>query len=274
MVPTLAIVLAVAQNAPGQVTFDDVQDLHPIPPLPQTMRSPMPSLPPPAPQAPGEGGDDDPWKPRFGVYRNPDGSYTADHGSFIARVDRGGRVTFQDRAGFTAGSAWGVVGALGLVGTFGNQEPNYRHKQYFLERTFDERLSMRADDDARVMHAALANLPAYLAAIWHYDPWSVTTRKRVLFELWDECAELGSADLREAGAAARAIIDEFIRRYVPEDGEYAYTVAELRALNAERTSAHAFDPYGTVLMSAAGGTDDDATVDLDSRRLHPAVRMW
>ena len=267
MLPTLSIIIAMAQNAPGQVGYD-IEDLHPIPPLPQTMRSPMPSLPPAPP--PNEDGDDDGAKPRFGVFRNDDGSYTADHGAFVARVDRGGRVSFRDRDSFSGRGAFGVVGALGLVGTWGDREPNYRQKQHFLEATFDERFSMRADEDDRVMTSALRNLPAYLAAVWLYEGWSVPTRKRILFELWDECAELGNTELRAAGDEARAIVSDFVRRYLPRDGEYAYTVAELHALNAERASAHTFAPYGTVLLSAGGGTKNDATNDLDSRSVGAA----
>jgi hypothetical protein len=139
-------------------------------------------------------------------------------------------------------AAVGVFGAVGLLGTFGGVNAR-AEKQAFLEGTFEARLAMRADHGARVMRGALDELPAYLAAVWRYEPWSVRVRKRVLFELWDECAESGPANVVASARTARAVIVSFIRRKLPAGSRDAYPALELRQLNAKRTSAARFEPY-------------------------------
>ena len=62
-------------------------------------------------------------------------------------------------------------------------------------------------------------------------------RKRTLFELWDECAETGDAELVAAAAGARQLVLGFVRAK-----QVAYSAAELAALNAHRRSTSAFAP--------------------------------
>jgi hypothetical protein len=248
---TLAILFVVAQNAPGQVGFD-IQDLHPIPPLPETMRSPMPSLPPPPVEDEGDGEHAGPG--RIPTAPNVTAGFVTDVGTFVARVDPEGRVSFHDKGVFASYASLTIYGRFGGVSA-------PREKQAFLEDTFEERFAMRAEHGARVMEIAIEHLPRYLAAVWRYREWSLQTRKRILFELWDECAEQGNEELVEGGRAARRIITRFVRRYLPADGDQAFTEQELTALNNERTSAEPFAPY--VLRSAAGGPDEDSHAATD-----------
>ncbi len=254
MGPTLAILFVVAQNAPGQVGFD-IEDLHPIPPLPETMRSPMPSLPPPPVEAAGESPG------RYGRVPTGDGGFVESTGTFAAHVTIDGHVAFEDHGVFASFSS------LTIFGRFGAQS-NALAKRDYLENTFFERMGMRARYRTASIEVAIAHLPRYLAAIWLYEEWPIQLRKRILFELWDECAESGDDELVEGGRQARAIITTFVNRYVPNDGQTAYTEQELRALNNERTSAETFAPY--VVTSGAGGPDDSSQTD--SNRLAAWVR--
>jgi hypothetical protein len=230
---TLAILFVVAQNAPGQVGFD-IQDLHPIPPLPETMRSPMPSLPPPPVEDEGDGEHAGPG--RIPTAPNVTAGFVTDVGTFVARVDPEGRVSFHDKGVFASYASLTIYGRFGGVSA-------PREKQAFLEDTFEERFAMRAEHGARVMEIAIEHLPRYLAAVWRYREWSLQTRKRILFELWDECAERGSAAELAAAGAARAIIIGFIRRRLPKGTAAAYSAAELARLNRQRSSKARFEPY-------------------------------
>jgi len=239
---SLVIVFVIAQYAPGQVGYD-IEELQPIPPIPQALPSPMPSLPPPAPPA------EEPDRPRFGIVQRDDGGLTVDAGTFRADVDPEGRVRFEDK------SVWAGYGALTIFGRFGKIDPYHSEKRRFLESTFEDRLAMRERYAASAMDAALADLPRYLAAVWRAD-WALETRKRVLFDLWDECAEWGRPELVEGGREARHIITEFIQRYLPPGTDEAYTARELTALNNDRTSAEPFRPY--VLSSRAEVADESS----------------
>lgn len=91
---------------------------------------------------------------------------------------------------------------------------------------------------------ALAALPELLAAVWKESRLDAAARRRTVFQLWDECAEQGPADVVEASARARATITDFIRRQLPAGSPDAFTAAELQSLNARRSSTARFSPYG------------------------------
>jgi hypothetical protein len=77
--------------------------------------------------------------------------------------------------------------------------------------------------------------------------WAMTTnlaaRKQGLFELWDDCAESGSAELVAGGSAARAQVVGFIRSKLPAGSASAYTADELARFNKHRKSSTPFAPY-------------------------------
>jgi hypothetical protein len=104
---------------------------------------------------------------------------------------------------------------------------------------------MKRHHDELLMDRALSNLPTYLDSIWSEESWDARTRRRILFALWDECAEGGSASLRAGGARARRIIEGFIRSRLPTGSPQGYTEAELIAFNHGRTSMQEFAPDHT-----------------------------
>ncbi len=193
------------------------------------------------------------------------GTYEYQHPGFKGTIARDGSVTFDDTPAVSVD--WGLpcvkcvaedfeqwkqdpygghtVNLLGLLpvlrGSFdltdwierlaGNDPYSYE-KHKFLEATRQRRAEMSAVEKRDATRAALLQLPEYLAVVWAYEPWSATKRRRVLFELWDECAESG------AGVVARATILGFIRDKV--DGPYSEE--ELAQLNADRASTDAFAP--------------------------------
>jgi len=177
------------------------------------------------------------------------GGFTYRHPGFNAKVGADGRVKFNDiniRGSFFLVPPFvfiaGVMDITDVVMRWMGVDPYQYAKARFLERTFAERMRMRRRYDAINMQRALNGLPAYLAAVWR-QPWSAELRRRVLFVLWDECAEAGNESMREGGAKARQLIDRFVALKLPPGSPNGYTVAELRALNARRTSMASFKPY-------------------------------
>ena len=194
------------------------------------------------------------------------GTYEYEHPGFKGTIARDGSVTFKDTPAVSVD--WGLpcvkcisedfekwkqdpygghtVNLTGLLPVFrigfditdwaerlaGNDPYSYE-KNKFLEATRERRAAMSAEETRDATRAALLALPEYLAAVWAYEQWSTDKRRRVLFELWDECAE------SEAGARARATILGFVRRKVDEP----YSEDELAALNRGRTSTEEFAPY-------------------------------
>jgi hypothetical protein len=95
-----------------------------------------------------------------------------------------------------------------------------------------------ARPDPDLVRRALYHLPGLLAATWRNEAWAPGERRRILFEIWDSCAE------DSAGDFARATIIAFIRRELPEGSPHAYSREVLAQLNLVRTSRARFEPYG------------------------------
>ena len=68
----------------------------------------------------------------------------------------------------------------------------------------------------------------------------VEARKRAVFELWDECEELGDEEAKEATEQARAVLVRWVQTKLR--GADAFTAGELARLNARRTSKAVFAP--------------------------------
>ncbi len=123
-------------------------------------------------------------------------------------------------------------------------EDPYRHaKQKFIEETADVREGMASIDGSRVRQESLSALPRRLVALWQRADLPAVERRRVLFLLWDECAEEGEPAVVHAAARARAAIVSFVRLNLPRGHADAYDDSELEALNRGRSSRMPFQPY-------------------------------
>ncbi|HUH02756.1 MAG TPA: hypothetical protein VML75_12245 [Kofleriaceae bacterium] len=125
----------------------------------------------------------------------------------------------------------------------GGVDPYIARKAAYLDRTRGERTRMAAVARDEHLREAVTRLRAHLTRVWGYQAWTPVQRRRALFELWDECAERGAANVVEAGATARATIEAFIRRELAAGTAHAFTDAELARLNQVRQSGRAFAPY-------------------------------
>ncbi|HSN30342.1 MAG TPA: hypothetical protein VLT45_28835 [Kofleriaceae bacterium] len=176
------------------------------------------------------------------------GTYTSDQPAFKVRIDRDGTAHIDDKpdVGGVHFDGLGIGGrasfddwAMRRAGI----DPYASAKRQWLDKTRDER--------ARIGMAArkedLARAPEFMKRNVHYA-WSRTAndaeaRKQALFELWDDCAETGEADLVAAGAAARTYLVGFIRAHLPAGSPGAFTPEDLSRMNAHKRSHATFQPY-------------------------------
>lgn len=206
------------------------------------------------------------------------GTFSYDHAGFTAKVARDGRVALRDKPSFqpfveapslesvkrdlaayaddpSSGRRLNLMALLPKVGVRFDitdyvmrklgQDPYNHAKAKFLDETRDQREKMWHAESEERLREALQTLPAELAKIWAHKGWSPAERRRVLFDLWDECAETGAADRVRLGKQIRVTILAFIRKHLPAGSEHAYGTAELQTLNGRRTSSAEFAPYNT-----------------------------
>jgi hypothetical protein len=202
----------------------------------------------------------------------PDG-FVTDEGAFVARTDRDGRVAFDDgspvridlpspRDAARGLERWaedprryaeenGDRNPMSVGGSFdltdsimrqSGEEPYSARKMAFLDRTRAERMQIAARENSQRLRDALHSTRADLARLWR-GRGSAAHKRRLLFLLWDECAESGSDEVVHAARAVRGQIVAFVRRHLPAGSQLAYTEAELARHNARRTSRERFDPY-------------------------------
>jgi hypothetical protein len=123
------------------------------------------------------------------------------------------------------------------------EDPYAARKLALLDRTRDERAAIARVHHGEALERSVSRLRDHLAAIWSRGDLDAAARRQILFELWDECAERGSAADLAAAGAARATIIGFIRRRLPKGTAAAYSAAELARLNDQRSSRARFEPY-------------------------------
>ena len=119
-------------------------------------------------------------------------------------------------------------------------DPYAAEKLAFLDRTRDQRAAIGRAHKRELLAQSAHLVRRQIDALWASTP-DLAARKQGLFELWDECAEAGSAEQIAGGADARKAIADFIQ--VKLTGARAYTAEELARLNARRRSKAAFAPY-------------------------------
>lgn len=129
-----------------------------------------------------------------------------------------------------------------ILRLFGD-DPYAYEKRQFMEQTREVRLKMAIAACAERLDRAVLEVRDRLERI-HEDP-TTTPReqRRIMFDLWDECAESGDDQVLLVAAIVRATVIAFVRRHFPADGPLAFSPEELSALNDRRRSKARFVPY-------------------------------
>jgi hypothetical protein len=224
--------------------------LHALPQSPTVERAPTPGAP--------DGTSKKPWRPRGDagdpilgklaerkeeefpleslgrdgfIYKGP---------SFSAHILADGTVSFDDKFIRDFKGLSGGFDASDMIMRAKGEDP-YRHeKKKFLAATAEKRAELARRAHQQELQGALAQLPWHCDEIWHTTYKPARERRRLLFALWKETAD-SEDGLVDVGAEARAIIEKFIRRNLPETSPDAYTPDELAHLN--NGSGRKFDPY-------------------------------
>lgn len=123
-------------------------------------------------------------------------------------------------------------------------DPYASKKLRVLDATRDERVQIGERFRKQQLLQATAMMKAAVDRLWASNL-DVAAKKRALFELWDDCADTGPAELVEAGGRARAYVVGFVNAVLPPGGAAAFSSEELAQLNAHRQSRAAFAPYGS-----------------------------
>jgi hypothetical protein len=158
-----------------------------------------------------------------------------------------------ERAVYPMGQLPILFGAGARFGGLADGPPERRHtraKRAFLRATEAMRLRMKHAWQDETLRRALIGLGGHLSEIWHDPTLSLAARKRLLFDLWDECEAITTPALTAYDAArvaggmkARAKIEKFIRLVAPLGSAHAFSDAEIAYLNRVRTGVPAFHPY-------------------------------
>lgn len=175
-----------------------------------------------------------------GRYRNREESFTID-------IAPDGTVAIKDKPAFALDGLGVRFDVADMIMRARGEDPYARAKLHFLDKTRDERAGIgRANRTAQLGRSAQL-MRANIDRLWAMtrDP---RARRDGLFELWDDCAETGDAELRAGAAAARLMVIGEIRARLR--GADAYTEDELGRLNARRTSIAPFAPYSELAMRA------------------------
>ena len=188
-----------------------------------SMRSPRPVRSLPIVEAGSEG---------VPMRQHPDGSYDWRGRHVAAVIHKDGRVTYSNPPA--------------RPGTPLDRMDAEEERRWFEEQTAGFLAALAHANEWRTIRDALDTLPRYLAQILDDRRLSLAQRRRVLFLLWDEMAEAEDRERGWAGTEARAIIDAFIRKRLPDGGPNGYSPDELAAFNRTRRDGIRFDPYRPV----------------------------
>jgi hypothetical protein len=170
-------------------------------------------------------------------------SFVHEDSAFTARVAADGSVEMApNRLIDPRGITTVKVDFTDVLLSAGGDDPYAYEKRKFLDATREERLVMARIACGERLAASLGELPRKLDRIWSSDR-TLSEKKNILFDLWDECAEDGPAEVLRHSELARATVVEFIHRNLPERSGAAYSPAELASLNRRRLSKRRFDPY-------------------------------
>ncbi len=165
-------------------------------------------------------------------------------GGVTAMVDEDGAIHFREPSATVRGPSetnLGLSGGFDLtdrVMRMAGMDPYAATKRKMAEDTHEQRVCMAR----RAQHAreaqALLDLSTKVRAIAGRSDWAPEKRRRIIFEIWDECD-----DESDYAAMARATIAAIIREALPAGSDLAYSPQELLALNSRRSSHLEFAPY-------------------------------
>jgi hypothetical protein len=166
------------------------------------------------------------------------GEYEYKGKAFSARIGRDGRVSFDDKSIRDFKGLSGGFDITDLIMRGKGDDPYRAEKAAFMKETESMRKKMAQAALKERIEASLQRLPAHLDEIWRDGRRPAADRRRLIYDTWKDAA-LSDTDV--GGAEACAIVETYVRRYLPLGTEYAFTDDELERFN--RGQAKKFYPY-------------------------------
>ncbi|MFO0725146.1 MAG: hypothetical protein U1E65_15300 [Myxococcota bacterium] len=180
-----------------------------------------------------------------GLRPNGDGTYAYQERGFTAVIERDGTVVFDNRLPISAfaGSLVTFDVTEAIIALHGD-DPYYVEKLQFLKTSWPLRSKMCSAARKESLDLAVQNLRRTLKRVWSDEARPIAVRRRVIFDLWDQCAENESdPEVARAATMARATVLGFIHEVAPSSSPERYPEEELAELNRQRISRAEFRPY-------------------------------
>jgi hypothetical protein len=158
--------------------------------------------------------------------------------SFRATITSEGRVRFEDK----------IVDLNTFVERVViHMQINTAEKRRFMESSAELREQLADEAERGYQTRSLVTLERTLSKLLGDPKLSLVQKREHIFALWDDCA----SDAR--GSEAQAVIENFVRLYLPQGSALAYGTAELTRLNRRRIGRRVFDPYASTDAGARPG---------------------
>jgi hypothetical protein len=185
-------------------------------------------------------------RPRLprGLKRKAGGGFEYRHRGFVAEIARDGTVSFDGRGNIKPTGLGVSFDLTEAVMDASGDDAFHTEKIRFLEKTAYLRADLAKKARQENLLLAQRDVMSRVRSLWSNARIPAEERRRLLFEIWDECAETGPPDVLETSAFLRRSLLAFIRRELPADHPDAFDPDELEALNARRASQTRFEPYG------------------------------
>jgi hypothetical protein len=127
------------------------------------------------------------------------------------------------------------------------EDPLAARKRRFLRLTEELRDGMADENRVKTLSQSKVRAGHNLDRVWSDPSYSFATKRRLLFQLWDECdepqREQDDRPEAKAGLRARRHILGYVRQKLPPGSAEAFSPDELRRLNSRRESSGPFEPY-------------------------------
>ena len=177
---------------------------------------------------------------RFPLERIGRDEYVYKGPQFSAHINPDGSVSFDDKIIRDFNGTSGSWDMNDLIMKGKKQDPYRAEKAAFMKATEPKRDELAKKARQAHLRESLARLPSQLDAIWGDRRRPARDRRQDLFELWRD-VDSSSDEANEAGQQARAVIEAYIRKRLPQGSEDGFTDEELAVY--ARASRQKFQPY-------------------------------
>lgn len=190
----------------------------------------------------------------YHLQRDKQGNLVFKDRSFTAIIKPDGTLQFKDEPNVKRqgiGASFDLNDALMRMA---GDDPYGYEKRRFAKATQKLRLKLRQEQYRTLLSSGIGSMRGYLDHLWHKYQGNLSSLRRILFDLWDECEEAPSRQSsietsgwvkkqKQMAQATRRLILCFIQQKLPRQNKRSFSDHELKQLNKRRKSLQPFAPY-------------------------------